>query len=61
MRIHDFFDYWARKQPAAEFAAVGGRSLSYADAAALANRLASRLVASGVPQGKQGGAPRQER
>src|SRR3954468_21405740 len=61
VRLHDFFDYWARERPAAESMAVGGRSLSYADAAALANRLASRLVAVGAPQGKQGGGPRQER
>src|SRR3954468_9058030 len=53
MRIHDFFDYWAREQPAAEFAAIGGRSLSYADAAALANRLASRLVAVGCRKGSR--------
>jgi acyl-CoA synthetase (AMP-forming)/AMP-acid ligase II len=47
VRLHDFFDYWAREQPAKEFVVGGGRSLSYADAAALANRLASRLVAAG--------------
>jgi acyl-CoA synthetase (AMP-forming)/AMP-acid ligase II len=53
VRLHDFFDYWARVQPAAEFAVAGGRSLRYAQAAALANRLASRLVASGCGKGSR--------
>jgi acyl-CoA synthetase (AMP-forming)/AMP-acid ligase II len=53
VRLHDFFDYWAREQPAAEFAAVGGRSLTYGDAAVLANRLASRLVAAGCGKGSR--------
>src|SRR3954454_19999641 len=53
VRLHDFFDYWAREQPAKEFVVAGGRSLSYADAAALANRLASRLVAAGCDKGSR--------
>src|SRR4051812_12181518 len=53
VRLHDFFDYWAREQPAAEFAAVGGRSLTYGDAAVLANRLAGRLVAAGCGKGSR--------
>jgi acyl-CoA synthetase (AMP-forming)/AMP-acid ligase II len=51
VRLHDLLDYWAREQPAAEFA-VGPRSaLTYADAAAMANRLAGRLVAAGCRKG----------
>jgi acyl-CoA synthetase (AMP-forming)/AMP-acid ligase II len=53
VRLHDFFDYWAREQPAADFVVAGGRSLSYADGAALANRLASRLVAAGCGKGSR--------
>jgi acyl-CoA synthetase (AMP-forming)/AMP-acid ligase II len=40
MRLHDFLDYWARERPEAEFAFSGGRSLTFAEAAAAANRLA---------------------
>jgi acyl-CoA synthetase (AMP-forming)/AMP-acid ligase II len=47
VRLHDFLDYWAREQPAAEFAVGGGGSLTYAEAAAGANRLARRLIALG--------------
>jgi acyl-CoA synthetase (AMP-forming)/AMP-acid ligase II len=39
LRLHDFLDYWARATPAAEFAG----DLTYADAAAAANRVAARL------------------
>jgi acyl-CoA synthetase (AMP-forming)/AMP-acid ligase II len=53
VRLHDFFDYWAREQPGEAFAVAGGRSLSYADAAGLANRLASRLVAAGCGRGSR--------
>src|SRR3954465_3111892 len=53
VRLHDFFDYWAREQPAAEFVVAGGRSLSYADAPALATRVASRLVAAGCRKGSR--------
>ncbi len=53
VRLHDFFDYWAREQPAAEFVVAGGRSLRYGDAAALVNRLASRLVAARCHRGSR--------
>src|SRR6187200_709264 len=53
VRLHDFLDYWARERPGSEFALAGGRSLSYAEAAATANRLASRLVAAGCRQGSR--------
>jgi acyl-CoA synthetase (AMP-forming)/AMP-acid ligase II len=53
VRLHDLFDYWTREQPTAEFAVAGGRSLTYGDAAAIANRLASRLVAAGCRKGSR--------
>jgi acyl-CoA synthetase (AMP-forming)/AMP-acid ligase II len=53
VRLHDFFDYWTREQPAEDFVVAGGRSLSYADAGAVANRLASRLVAAGCGKGSR--------
>ena len=51
MRLHDFFDYWAREQPGAEFAVAGGRSLTWGEAGAIADRLAARLVATGCRKG----------
>ena len=51
MRLHDFLDYWARERPGAEFAFAGGRSLTFAEAAAAANRLANRLVGVGCGKG----------
>ena len=51
MLLHDFLDYWAREQPAAEFAVAGDRSLRYGAAAEAANRLANRLLARGWGEG----------
>jgi acyl-CoA synthetase (AMP-forming)/AMP-acid ligase II len=51
LRLHDFLDYWARERPRSEFAVAGGRSLSYVEAAAIANRLAGRLIAAGCRKG----------
>ena len=53
MRLHDFLDYWARERPAAEFAVAGRRSVTYAEAAGVANRLANRLVALGCRKGSR--------
>jgi acyl-CoA synthetase (AMP-forming)/AMP-acid ligase II len=53
VRLHDFLDYWAREHPAAEFAVAGGHSVSYAEAAVRANRLAGRLVATGCAKGSR--------
>ena len=53
LRLHDFLDYWARESPDAEFAVAGGRSMTYGAAASFANRLASRLVASGCRKGSR--------
>ena len=46
-RLHDFLDYWARETPDAELAGT----LTYADAAAAANRVAHRLLALGCGRG----------
>ena len=51
MRLQDFLDYWARERPQGEFAVAGGQSMTYADAASVANRLANRLVALGYRKG----------
>ena len=51
MRLHDFLDYWARERPGAEFVFGGGRSLTFAEAAAAASRLANRLAGIGCGQG----------
>ena len=53
MRLHDFLDYWARERPHAEFAVAGRQSVSYAEAASLANRVAGRLVALGCRKGSR--------
>jgi acyl-CoA synthetase (AMP-forming)/AMP-acid ligase II len=51
MRLHDFLDYWAREQPAAEFAVLGERRLTYGEALAAANRLAQAVVDAGLGVG----------
>jgi acyl-CoA synthetase (AMP-forming)/AMP-acid ligase II len=51
MLLHDILDYRAREHPEAEFAVQGSRSLSYAAAQALANRIASALAARGLAPG----------
>ena len=51
MRLHDYLDYHARETPTAEFAVQGERSLTYAEALAEADRIASAFVASGLAQG----------
>lgn len=53
LRLFDFLDYWARERPQAEFAVGGGGSVSYAEAALVANRVASRLVALGCRKGSR--------
>jgi len=58
-RLHDLFDYWAREQPADAFVVAGGRSLSYADAARLAEQVGKPARGRGLRQRKQGGGPRQ--
>ena len=53
MRIYHFLDYWAREQPEAEFAIQESQSLTYAEAAAIVNRLAYGIVKSGVEVGER--------
>ena len=53
LRLHDFLDYWARERPATKFVVAGERSLSYAEAAGAADRLANRLLAGGCRKGSR--------
>jgi acyl-CoA synthetase (AMP-forming)/AMP-acid ligase II len=52
VRLHDFLDYWALRQPRAEWASHGQRRrLTYGEELAEANRLANALVAAGLQVG----------
>ena len=53
MLLHDTFDYSAREHPDVEFATQGRRRVSYAEAQALANRIANALVARGLAPGER--------
>ena len=49
--LHDFLDVWAERRPDVEFAVHGSRRLSYREAQATTNRLASALVSVGLRPG----------
>ncbi len=51
MRLHDYLDYHAREHADVEFAVLGDRSMTYAEAAAEANRLANAFVSAGLEMG----------
>jgi acyl-CoA synthetase (AMP-forming)/AMP-acid ligase II len=51
MRLHDYLDYQARENPNVDFAVIGDRKMSYAEAAKEANRLAHALADSGLQPG----------
>jgi acyl-CoA synthetase (AMP-forming)/AMP-acid ligase II len=51
MRLHDFLDYWARERPNGEFAVQGSRRLTYREALAQVNGLASACVDTGLQIG----------
>ena len=51
MSLHAVLDGWAARQPSAEFALHGTRTLSYADAAQAAHRLATAVRGSGARPG----------
>ena len=51
MRLHDYLEYRARVAPGTVFAEFEGRSLSYAEADAEANRIAHALVGAGLEVG----------
>ncbi|TFG96677.1 MAG: long-chain-fatty-acid--CoA ligase [Myxococcales bacterium] len=55
MRLHDFFDVHAREHPQHPCISFGGRTLSYAEAAAESHRLARALLASGLGPGDRFG------
>ena len=51
MRIHDFLEYFARQKPEIEFATFNGESLTYAEANAIADRIAASFSPSGIEKG----------
>jgi len=51
MRLHDFLEFHARIRPEADFAVMGARTTSYAEADAAANRLANAMTAAGLDVG----------
>ncbi|HEX2516977.1 MAG TPA: long-chain-fatty-acid--CoA ligase [Chloroflexota bacterium] len=51
LRLHDFLDYWAGRQPQAEFAVQGERRLTYRQAQRETNRLANAFGAAGLGPG----------
>ena len=51
MRLHDFFDYYARDYPDADFAIQVDRRISYGEARDEVNRLASAFASAGIRRG----------
>jgi fatty-acyl-CoA synthase len=51
MRLHDYFDYQAREHPDLDFAILGDRHVTYAEALGEVNRLANALVGAGLEIG----------
>ncbi len=51
MRLHDFLEFHGRIRPTADFAVMGERTVSYAEAEAKANRLAHALAGAGLEVG----------
>ena len=51
MRLHDFLDYWARRTPDAEFAVLGTRRITYAEAQAESYCLANAFGTAGLATG----------
>jgi acyl-CoA synthetase (AMP-forming)/AMP-acid ligase II len=43
LRLHDFFDYWVKRQPDVEFATERDRSINYGEAGEAIDRLANAL------------------
>jgi acyl-CoA synthetase (AMP-forming)/AMP-acid ligase II len=51
MRLHDYLDYHARERSDTDFAVLGERRMTYAQAEAEANRLANGLASVGLEKG----------
>lgn len=51
MRLHDFLDHWARRDPDSQFAEERTRSISYRDATCRVNRLANAMISAGLQPG----------
>src|SRR5829696_4166547 len=52
-RLHDFLDFWAERQPDAEFAVQGSRRLTYRQAQHLTVRLADAFMGAGLQRGER--------
>jgi acyl-CoA synthetase (AMP-forming)/AMP-acid ligase II len=51
MRLHDYLEFYARENPDVDFAVLGDRTLTYAEADARANQLANAFVQAGLQKG----------
>jgi acyl-CoA synthetase (AMP-forming)/AMP-acid ligase II len=51
MRLHDFLDYHGREHPDIDFAVLGDRHVTYAEAVVEANRLANAFASAGLEKG----------
>jgi acyl-CoA synthetase (AMP-forming)/AMP-acid ligase II len=51
MRLHDFLDYHARERPELDFAILGDRRITYAEANVQANQLAHAFMEAGLQTG----------
>ncbi len=51
MRLHDYLDYQAREHPDNDFAVLGDRHVTYAEALGEVNRVANALVGAGLEIG----------
>jgi acyl-CoA synthetase (AMP-forming)/AMP-acid ligase II len=53
IRLHDFLDYRAREQPTAEFLSFAGERLTYEEAAARVDRIATSFARAGLRKGER--------
>src|SRR3990172_10081160 len=51
MRLHDYLDFHAREHPDIAFAVLGDRQMTYHEALAECNRLASAFASAGLSAG----------
>ena len=51
MLLHDCLDYWAAKEPQAEFAVEANRRMTYKQAQTTVNRIANAMLAAGLRRG----------
>jgi acyl-CoA synthetase (AMP-forming)/AMP-acid ligase II len=53
--LHDYFDFYGRTKPNAEFAVDGNRALTYGEALRHSNQLANALIGAGLAKGDRFG------